>query len=70
MLAGPSGLRRYTTVKPLITPVAAYPMYFNRTTSGCGPSNTGDVPRWGGPPAAAANWDVATTWDCACSSNL
>ena len=47
-------------------PTAGFPMYFNRTTGGCGVTNTGDVPRIIGPSPAA--WSSATTWDCACAT--
>ncbi len=52
-------------------PVAAYPMFSNRTSSGCGPQNTGDIPRLAGYSTFngdESNWSQTNTYDCACSS--
>jgi len=52
-------------------PIAAYPMFNNRTSSGCGPLNTGDVPRLAGYNTFSgddSNWSLTNTYDCACSS--
>ncbi len=49
-------------------PVSAYPMYSNRTTSGCGPLNTGDVPRLGGYWKPSNDWASTSTYNCACAT--
>jgi len=45
-----------------------YPMYNNRTTSGCGTTNTGNVPRIEGFSAVGASWNATSTYDCACAT--
>jgi len=49
-------------------PVMAYPMYSNRTTTGCGPTNTGDVPRLAGYSRPGDGWSSTSTYDCACAT--
>ncbi|MBN2799975.1 MAG: hypothetical protein JXX28_12585 [Deltaproteobacteria bacterium] len=44
----------------------AYPMFHNTTSSGCGPTNTGEVPRL--VVSGAYPWNSASTYNCACSS--
>lgn len=46
--------------------VRAYPMYSNRTATGCGELNTGNIPRMLG--NETHNWNSATKANCACSS--
>jgi hypothetical protein len=41
------------------------PMYINTTSTGCGPANTGDVPRITG-CTAKVGWDDTAKADCAC----
>lgn len=48
-------------------PVRGFPMYFNRTTGGCGAINTGDVPRVVG-PLLGTGWDDTTLASCACAA--
>ena len=47
-------------------PVSGYPMYANRTTSGCGRRNTGDIPRI--EALSVDNWDSTREFDCACAT--
>jgi hypothetical protein len=42
-----------------------YPMYNNRTSSGCGPLNTGNVPRVVSPQVNLP-WSTADKFDCGC----
>ena len=42
-----------------------YPMYTNRTKSGCGTLNTGDIPRIEG--GGVFNWNEDKTYNCACA---
>ncbi|MFH1466228.1 MAG: hypothetical protein ABIO70_17720 [Pseudomonadota bacterium] len=47
-------------------PVRGYPMYSNRTTSGCGSTGTGDIPRIVG--KSVGTWADTTSVDCACAT--
>ncbi len=49
-------------------PVAAFPMFSNRTAPGCGATNTGNVPRLGGGIRQGTGWDDTQTYDCTCAS--
>ncbi len=40
-----------------------FPMYFNRTTSGCGRQNIGNRPRIEG----SASWTTSAQYACACA---
>ena len=51
---------------PIKILVKAYPMYSNRTASGCGPRDTGNIPRMVG--TTAHKWKDEDKADCACSS--
>lgn len=48
-------------------PVYSYPMFNNRVNPGCGPLNTGNVPRFGEGPFTST-WGTAQQFNCACTS--
>ena len=44
---------------------AGYPMYHHTTSGGCGPVNTGNIPRVVG-LFANLEWTDTRKWDCGC----